>query len=124
MRILLIEDEPKIASFVCHGLRVAGMVVDHLDNGVDGLNSVLQAQHDLVVLDIMLPGMDGFELLRKVRSLSIATPVIVLSAKTDLPDRLQGFELDWFLDCVYSLFHCLVGCLFGLNKLIICCRLL
>jgi DNA-binding response OmpR family regulator len=93
MRILLIEDEPKIASFVCHGLRVAGMVVDHLDNGVDGLNSVLQAQHDLVVLDIMLPGMDGFELLRKVRSLSIATPVIVLSAKTDLPDRLQGFEL-------------------------------
>ncbi len=93
MRILLIEDEPKIASFVCQGLRAAGMVVDHIDNGMDGLTSVLQAQHDLVVLDIMLPGMDGFELLRQVRSVGIATPLIVLSAKTDLPDRLLGFDL-------------------------------
>ena len=93
MRILLIEDEPKIASFVCQGLRACGMAVDHIDNGLDGLQAVLQAQHDLVVLDIMLPGMDGFELLQKIRPMGIATPVIVLSAKTDLPDRLQGFDL-------------------------------
>jgi len=93
MRILLIEDEPKIASFVCQGLRACGMAVDHIDNGLDGLQAVLQAQHDLVVLDIMLPGMDGFELLQKIRPVGIATPVIVLSAKTDLPDRLQGFDL-------------------------------
>lgn len=93
MRILLIEDEPKIASFVCQGLRACGMGVDHIDNGMDGLEVVLQSQHDLVVLDIMLPGLDGFELLQKIRSMGIATPVIVLSAKTDLPDRLQGFDL-------------------------------
>lgn len=93
MRILLIEDEPKIASFVCQGLRACGMSVDHIDNGLTGLQTVLQAQHDLVVLDIMLPGMDGFELLKKIRSMGIAMPVIVLSAKTDLPDRLQGFDL-------------------------------
>jgi DNA-binding response OmpR family regulator len=93
MRILLIEDEPKIASFVCQGLRAAGMTVDHCEDGLAGLNAVLQAQHDLLVLDIMLPGMDGFELLRKARSAGIALPVIVLSAKTDLADRLQGFDL-------------------------------
>lgn len=93
MRILLIEDEPKIASFVCQGLRTCGMKVDHIDNGLDGFQAVLQSQHDLVVLDIMLPGLDGFELLQKIRSMGIATPVIVLSAKTDLPDRLQGFDL-------------------------------
>ena len=93
MRILLIEDEPKIASFVCQGLRACGMGVDHIDNGMDGLEVVLQSQHDLVVLDIMLPGLDGFELLQKIRSMGIATPVIVLSAKTDLPDRLLGFDL-------------------------------
>ena len=92
MRILLIEDEPKIASFVCQGLRACGMGVDHIDNGMDGLEVVLQSQHDLVVLDIMLPGLDGFELLKKIRSMGIAMPVIVLSAKTDLPDRLQGFD--------------------------------
>jgi two-component system OmpR family response regulator len=69
------------------------MAVDHIDNGLQGLEAVLQAQHDLVVLDIMLPGMDGFELLQKIRPMGIATPVIVLSAKTDLPDRLQGFDL-------------------------------
>lgn len=93
MRILLIEDEPKIASFVSQGLRAAGMAVEHRDNGLDGLQAVLQAQHDLVVLDIMLPGMDGFELLQKIRPMGIATPIIVLSAKTDLQDRLQGFDL-------------------------------
>ena len=69
------------------------MAVEHIDNGLDGFQAVLQSQHDLVVLDIMLPGMDGFELLQKIRSMGIATPVIILSAKTDLPDRLQGFDL-------------------------------
>jgi DNA-binding response OmpR family regulator len=69
------------------------MAVDPIEDGLAGLNAVLQAQHDLLVLDIMLPGMDGFELLRKARSMGIVTPVIVLSAKTDLADRLQGFDL-------------------------------
>ena len=93
MRILLIEDETKIASFVCQGLTTVGMVVEHVADGLAGFNTVTQGQHDLVVLDIMLPHMDGFELLHKVRTLGIATPFIVLSAKTDLPDRLHGFDL-------------------------------
>ncbi len=93
MHILLIEDEPKIASFVTQGLLAAGMQVDHLDNGVNGLQAALQANHDLIVLDIMLPGMDGYELLRQVRSTGILTPTIVLSAKADLPDRLRGFDM-------------------------------
>lgn len=93
MRILLIEDETKIASFVCQGLTTVGMVVEHVADGLAGFNTVTQGQHDLVVLDIMLPHMDGFELLHKVRALGIATPFIVLSAKTDLPDRLHGFDL-------------------------------
>ena len=71
----------------------AGMTVDPIENGLAGLNAVLQAQHDLLVLDIMLPQLDGFELLRKARSAGITLPVIVLSAKTDLADRLQGFDL-------------------------------
>ena len=83
MRILLIEDEPKIASFVIEGLQAAGMHVDPIDNGLEGLQSVLLAQHHLVVLDIMLPGMDGYELLRQARTSGITTPIIVLSAKAD-----------------------------------------
>jgi DNA-binding response OmpR family regulator len=93
MRILLIEDEPKIASFVIEGLQAAGMHVDPIDNGLEGLQSVLLAQHHLVVLDIMLPGMDGYELLRQARTSGITTPIIVLSAKADLPDRLLGFDM-------------------------------
>lgn len=93
MRILLIEDEPKIASFVCQGLATVGMAVEHVADGLDGFTTVTQGQHDLVVLDIMLPRMDGFELLHKARALGITTPFIVLSAKTDLPDRLHGFDL-------------------------------
>ena len=93
MRILLIEDEPKIASFVIEGLQAAGMRIQHINNGPQGLQTVLQAQHDLVVLDIMLPGLDGYELLRQARTTGITTPVIVLSAKADLPDRLLGFDV-------------------------------
>jgi DNA-binding response OmpR family regulator len=93
MRILLIEDEPKIASFVIEGLQAAGMRIEHINNGPEGLQTVLQAQHDLVVLDIMLPGLDGYELLRQARTTGITTPVIVLSAKADLPDRLLGFDV-------------------------------
>ena len=93
MRILLIEDEPKIASFVTEGLRSVGMQVDLAEHGVDGLQAILLAQYDLVVLDIMLPGMDGIEVMRQARSKGITTPIIVLSAKADLPDRLLGFDI-------------------------------
>ena len=93
MKILLIEDEAKIAEFVIKGLSAAGYDVTHLDDGERGLAAVLASAHDLVILDVMLPKLNGFELLHQVRIEGVTTPVIILSAKVDLPDRLMGFEM-------------------------------
>ena len=66
---------------------------EHVDDGERGLSAVLAGAHDLVVLDVMLPKLNGFELLQQARVAGITTPVIILSAKVDLPDRLMGFEM-------------------------------
>jgi DNA-binding response OmpR family regulator len=92
MNILLIEDELKIADFVIDGLAKAQYHVEHITDGVHGLARILQGQHDLVVLDLMLPGLSGFEVLRQLRASGNTVPVVILSAKVDLPDRLLGFE--------------------------------
>jgi two-component system OmpR family response regulator len=93
MKILLIEDEAKIAEFVIKGLQQAGYQVDHVGDGASGLALILEGQHDLVILDVMLPKLNGFDLLRQLREDGNAMPVIILSAKVDLPDRLLGFEI-------------------------------
>ncbi len=93
LKILLIEDEAKIAEFVIKGLSAAGYDVTHVDDGERGLSAVLAGSHELVVLDVMLPKLNGFELLQQARVAGITTPVIILSAKVDLPDRLMGFEM-------------------------------
>ena len=93
MKILLIEDEIKIAEFVINGLTQAGYQVDHAEDGLAGLHWMQQRQHDLVVLDVMLPSLNGFDLLQQVRESGNSTPVIILSAKVELPDRLHGFEV-------------------------------
>lgn len=93
LKILLIEDEGKIAEFVIKGLSAAGYDVTHLDDGERGLAAVLEGAHDLVILDVMLPKLNGFELLHQARMAGMTTPVIILSAKVDLPDRLMGFEM-------------------------------
>ena len=93
MKILLIEDEAKIAEFVIKGLSAAGYDVTHVDDGERGLAAVLVGAHDLVILDVMLPKLNGFDLLHQARGAGITTPVIILSAKVDLPDRLMGFEM-------------------------------
>lgn len=92
MHILLIEDEPRIADFVTQGLQAAGFSVQHATDGRSGLEAILLGGHDLVVLDVMLPGLDGFAVLDKVRQQGILTPVIMLSARGELPDRLRGFQ--------------------------------
>ena len=92
MNILLIEDESRIADFVSHGLQGAGYQVQHAADGEKGLAMVRECTHAVVVLDAMLPKLDGFELLRQMRQDGITTPVIMLSAKVDLPYRLLGFE--------------------------------
>lgn len=93
LKILLIEDEAKIAEFVIKGLSAAGYDVTHVDDGQRGLSTVLVGGHDLVILDVMLPKLNGFDLLYQAREAGATTPVIILSAKVDLPDRLMGFEM-------------------------------
>jgi two-component system OmpR family response regulator len=92
MKILLIEDEPKIAEFVIKGLASASYDVTHVDDGERGLSLVLEDRHDLVILDLMLPKLNGFEVLQKTRASGSTVPIIILSAKVDLPDRLMGFD--------------------------------
>lgn len=92
MRILVIEDDEKIASFVIKGLQQAGMAVDHASNGEDGLDLFLSTTYDAAIVDIMLPRLDGVTLIQRVRSRKIATPVIVLSAKRSVDDRVSGLH--------------------------------
>jgi len=93
LSILLIEDEPRIADFVTHGLEGAGYAVTHACDGELGLALTRERAHAVVILDAMLPKLDGFELLRLMRQDGNTTPVIMLSAKVDLPYRLLGFEI-------------------------------
>lgn len=93
MQILVIEDEPRIADFVQQGLLEAGFQVEVAVDGPAGLAAMLKGGHDLVVLDGMLPGLDGFDVLGQARKHGALAPVIMLSARGDLPDRLRGFDL-------------------------------
>lgn len=92
MRILLIEDDRKIAGFIEKGLREAGCVVDTRYNGPDGLELGLQEIYDAAVVDIMLPGLDGLQLIEKLRRAGINTPVLILSARQSVDDRIQGLQ--------------------------------
>ena len=93
MKILLVEDEIRIAEFVMPGLKLAGFDAEHLSDGVSGLDAILEHRFDLVVLDVMLPKMNGFDVLAKVREQGNTVPIIMLTAKSELPDRLAAFEL-------------------------------
>ena len=92
-RLLLVEDEVRIAEFVIPDLSAAGFEVTHVKDGASGLAAILSGEHDLVILDVMLPVLDGFEILAKVREAGNPIPVIFLSARNELPDRLAGFEI-------------------------------
>jgi len=92
MRILVVEDDRKIASFIVKGLQQAGFAVDHAENGEDGLDLVLTVPYDAAVLDIMLPRLDGLGLIGEMRQQKINTPVIILSAKRSVEDRVKGLE--------------------------------
>lgn len=92
MRILVIEDDEKIASFVVNGLRQAGMVVDHASDGSEGLDFLTGRTYDAAIIDIMLPKLDGVTLIQNARNQKVATPVIVLSAKRSVDDRISGLE--------------------------------
>ena len=93
MNILLIEDEQRIADFITTGFESVGFLVHHEIDGFRGLNTALIKNFDAVVLDVAMPMMDGFQVLTEIRRKGLSTPVILLTAKTDLADRLSGFEL-------------------------------
>jgi two-component system, OmpR family, response regulator len=93
MKILLIEDEQKIADFVCHGLIARGLAVDYCDNGHAGFDAAKRGDHSVIVLDIMLPGRDGLSVLKGLRDAGVKTPVILLTARNELDDRIEGLNL-------------------------------
>jgi len=93
MKILLIEDEARIANFVCAGLAGRGYLMSHCSDGASGLQTALQRKHDLILLDVMLPELDGLSLLRQLRTQGILTPVILLTARNELQDRIEGLNL-------------------------------
>jgi len=92
MRILLIEDDRAIASFVVKGLKEAGFAVDHADDGEQGLDLAVTAPYDVMIIDLMLPGRDGFSIIEALRGSGIHTPIIILSAKRSVDDRVRGLE--------------------------------
>ncbi|HEY2637612.1 MAG TPA: response regulator transcription factor [Solirubrobacteraceae bacterium] len=93
MRILVVEDEAAIADFLQRGLQAEGHVVGCALDGEEGERRAVVDDVDLVILDVMLPGRDGFEVLRTIRSAKPALPVIMLSARTEVEDRVAGLDL-------------------------------
>ena len=92
MRILLVEDDPKIAAFIIKGLKAAGFAVDHAADGEDGEHLALTEPYDAAIIDLMLPKKDGLTLIQSIRNEKINTPVIVLSAKGSIDDRVKGLQ--------------------------------
>jgi len=93
MRVLVIEDEPRILEFLRLGLEAEGFVVDAAEDGVTGLERALAGAYELVVLDLLLPRLDGLQLLAELRQARADLPVLILSARSDLPTKLRGFDL-------------------------------
>jgi two-component system OmpR family response regulator len=92
MRILIVEDDRQIASFVGKGLEEAGFAVDFADNGEDGLHLALTEPYDAAVVDVMLPRLDGLSLIKELRRQGVPTPTIVLSARRSVEDRVKGLR--------------------------------
>jgi two-component system OmpR family response regulator len=93
MRLLVVEDDKKIASFVSRGLKEAGYVVDTAERGDDALQLALHNHYDAAIVDLMLPGLDGLSLIERWRAQKIKMPVIILSAKRSVDDRVKGLQV-------------------------------
>ena len=92
MKVLIVEDDEKIASFVIQGLKQAGFSVDHASDAARAMDCLSGTTYDAAIVDVMLPGKDGLSLIEEMRQLKIATPVIILSAKRSVEDRVRGLE--------------------------------
>jgi two-component system, OmpR family, response regulator len=93
MRVLIVEDDEEIASLIVKGLKQAGFAVDHAADGEDGLQFALTVPYDAAIIDIMLPKRDGLSLIQEIRRQKMNTPVIILSAKHTVDDRVKGLQI-------------------------------
>ena len=93
MKILIVEDEPKTGEYLRQGLNEAGFVADLAANGSDGLHLALHGEYDLVILDVMLPELDGWQVLASLRRRGLDMPVLFLTARDQVEDRVKGLEL-------------------------------
>lgn len=92
MRVLIVEDDESIASFISRGLREAGFAVDVASSGDDGLVKAQAAEYDAAIIDLMLPGRDGLSLVGELRRRGVRTPVLILTARRSVEDRVRGLE--------------------------------
>ncbi len=93
MRILIVEDDQRIASFIKKGLKEAGFAVDWAKDGETGLDFVFTVEYDVAIIDLMLPRLDGLTLIERMRTEGIDTPVLILSAKRSVEDKVRGLEI-------------------------------
>jgi two-component system copper resistance phosphate regulon response regulator CusR len=93
VKILIVEDEPKTGEYLRQGLHEAGFVVDLAQTGVDGLHLAEQGEYELVILDVMLPGLNGWEVLKNMRQRGLEMPAMFLTARDQVEDRVKGLEL-------------------------------
>ena len=117
MRILLVEDEKGLSAAVCRLLQQERFVVDPAYTGPDGLEYALSGGYDAIILDVMLPGMDGFSILERLRAEGVKTPVMMLTARGDLQDRIRGLEggADYYLPKPFQMGE-LVACLRAITR--------
>ena len=92
MRLLLVEDEKRMAQALCEILRLEKYDVDHYADGIDGLAAVESDIYDIIILDVMLPGMNGCEIAKKARQQGVRTPILMLTAKSELDDKVTGLD--------------------------------
>ena len=92
MRLLVIEDEQKVANFIKQGLEEEGYAVDHAADGASGLQMALEGLHDVIVLDVMLPKLDGLSVLQQLRQETITTPVLLLTVRATIEDKVLGLD--------------------------------
>ena len=117
MRILLVEDEKGISSAICQVLKKENFTVDPVYTGTDGLDYALDENYDAIILDVMLPGIDGFHILKRIREKGIKTPVCMLTARSGLEDRVRGLEsgADYYLPKPFQMAE-LTACLRAITR--------
>ena len=117
MRILLVEDEKRLSAAICRMLEQEHFIADPVYTGTDGLDYALSEMYDAIILDVMLPGMDGFTVLRKLRGEGLHTPVLMLTARADLEDRVRGLETgaDYYLPKPFEKSE-LIACLRAITR--------